>query len=478
MNAKEQQLLQKKKAPAVGQMPVAGKAPVPQAGVKLQQGTTVDMQDNVGNSGLRDLMKDPARMSPEELKAQAKRDALAVGKARGKKPDTAGGTGEPDQKAKAALDSAAARKKKETESARAKVQAEDAKAARQKALKDRAPKGADAKAGAKKGAVADDAKKKPAKAKAGADEKVAAADVRKEAAKKKLSAVEAEAETAKVRATGDRSGEAAQLTRRAGERRVAAIDADDKVLAVEAREKKEAPAGKALSGRDTKASTDAVRPSGAGKKGAQPGAESKAAAQESERGKGDDRALTGRALQTAQLADAKEQAEEKVVAAQGKKAEVEGKLGVEGDGVKAAALGREAETQAATEKAAEDHARKKDEEIDAVAAAKENDQTIVEVTRAADLPEHDGDEVTLVGIYVPRPAEAGGPQLGHVSILVGTHEIRLGKDSRSTAEILRLSGERVVVTGKLDLRKQAGQALDPARREKPLVTGFRPPHRR
>ncbi len=478
MNAKEQQLLQKKKAPAAGQMPTTGKAPVPQAGVKLQQGATVDMQDNVGNSGLRELIKDPARMSPEELKAQARKDALAVGKARGKRPDAAGGTAEPDQKAKAALDSAAARKKKETESARAKVQAEDAKMARLKALKERAPQGAQAKAG-KKGAVADPVTSKTAKGKAAADEKVVSADARKEAAKKKLSAVEAEAETAKVRATGDRSGEAGQLTRRAGERRVAAIDADDKVVALEARAKKEVPNVKAT-GRDTKVPTEGAKtPLAAGKKGAQPGAEERAAAVgDAEKGKAADRALTGRALQSEQLTVGKEKADAKVVAAKGKKAEVEGKLDVEADVVKAAALGREAETQAATEKSAEDHARKNDEDLDAVAAAKENDKTIVEVTRAADLPEHDGDEVTLVGIYVPRPVEGGGPQLGHVSILVGTQEIRLGKDTRSTAEILRLSGERVVITGKLDLRKQAGQGLDPARREKPLVTGFRPPHRR
>ncbi|MSQ02475.1 MAG: hypothetical protein EXR71_11390 [Myxococcales bacterium] len=477
MNAKEQQLLQKKKAPAVGQPAATGKAPVPQAGVKLQQGATVDMQDNVGNSGLRDLMKDPARMSPEELKAQARKDALAVGKARGKKPDAAQGSGEPDQKAKAALDSTAARKKKETESARAKLQAEDAKAARQKALKERAPKGAD-KTAAKKGAVAEQAKEVPGKGKAGVEE-TAAAQMRKEAAKKKLGAVEAEAETAKVRATGDRAGEAAQLIRRAGERRVAANDADDKVAGVEARARHEVPKDKVLSGRDVKAHDAGGKTvPEAGKKGVGPGAEAKAAAAETERGKPDERALTGRALQTAQLAGAQEVAEEKVVVAKGKKAEVEGKLDVEVDGVKAAALGREAETQTASEKAAEDHARKKDEEVDAVAAAKESDRTIVEVTRAADLPEHDGDEVTLVGVYVPRPADAGGPQLGHVSILVGTQEIRLGKDTRSTAEILKLSGERVVVTGKLDLRKQAGQALDPARREKPLVTGFRSPYRR
>ena len=94
-----------------------------------------------------------------------------------------------------------------------------------------------------------------------------------------------------------------------------------------------------------------------------------------------------------------------------------------------------------------------------------------EISRAADLPHADGARVTLIGTYVPRPAPGGSQMLGHVSILVGNIEVRLGSDTRATAEMLRLSGERVAVTGTLDLKRASTeQATDPRKAEKPVLT--------
>ena len=82
----------------------------------------------------------------------------------------------------------------------------------------------------------------------------------------------------------------------------------------------------------------------------------------------------------------------------------------------------------------------------------------------------DGDRVTLIGTYVPRPAAGGNQMLGHVSILIGNMEVRLGTETRSTAELLRLSGERVAVTGTLDLKRaSAQQSADPHKAEKPVL---------
>jgi hypothetical protein len=130
------------------------------------------------------------------------------------------------------------------------------------------------------------------------------------------------------------------------------------------------------------------------------------------------------------------------------------------------------------EKAAEEQVKQREEAADALQAAKDKDITIEQITRSADLPVHDGEEVTLVGIYVPRPAEAGGAQLGHVSVMIGEQEVRLGLDVRSTSEILRLSGERVAVTGKLDMKRQPNRPGDAGTREKPILTGIRNPSRR
>ena len=94
-----------------------------------------------------------------------------------------------------------------------------------------------------------------------------------------------------------------------------------------------------------------------------------------------------------------------------------------------------------------------------------------EISRAADLMHADGQHVTLIGTYVPRPAPGGSQMLGHVSILVGNIEVRLGTDTRGTAEMLRLSGERVAVTGMLDLKRASTeQATDPRKTEKPVLS--------
>ena len=162
-----------------------------------------------------------------------------------------------------------------------------------------------------------------------------------------------------------------------------------------------------------------------------------------------------------------------------KKADAEAKADHEPDAAKAKTAGKEAEARATEERALEQHVEKKSEETEKIDDAKEADITVKEVSHAEDLIHYDGDEVTLVGIYMPRPAEAGGPSLGHASLMIGNMEVHLGKDIRSTAEIVRLAGERVAVTGKLDLMKQAGgNTLDPARREKPVLTHFQAPHRR
>ncbi len=534
MNAKDQEVL-KKKTPSLGKAAPSAqaKAPVPEAGVKLQQGATADMQANVGNSGLKDLLseqkpkgaaKDPARMGPDELRAQAKADAEALAKKSGghaeKKPAAHGEGAELDEKQKSVLDAEASRKKKDAEAAKHKAQADEAKHAREKAKKP-ATKLA--------GAQADAAKAEPGKAKAGkpaVDKKNAKkkagdsalgqeghptvgkdhaaktavkVDAKKAAGKKKVVAKEADAEHAKAKADVAKTlvgkqqkdvgevGKAAksklvETGKRAADHKIAAGHAEKKAEDVEAHTKSGGAAHLPKQA-GVKGAKEGGPQAEAGKKGAPgKGSPQAAAAGHDTKGGAADAKANAKAEPHAKKAEqtevAKGQAEDKVVEVKGKKLEAEAKIEVEPDSAKKASHAKEAEVLAATEKAADENVKKKVEEVDAVQAARELDKSIDEVSRAADLEAHDGDEVTLVGIYVPRPAEAGGPQLGHVSVMIGDQEVRLGKEVRGTGEILRLAGEKVVVTGKLDLKKQPGQAVDPSRRDKPVLTGFRTPHRR
>jgi hypothetical protein len=138
-----------------------------------------------------------------------------------------------------------------------------------------------------------------------------------------------------------------------------------------------------------------------------------------------------------------------------------------------AAAAKEAEISARAHEAATALAATK-AEAEAKALQEEKapeNNTEEEISRAADLPHADGARVTLIGTYVPRPAPGGSQMLGHVSILVGNIEVRLGSDTRATAEMLRLSGERVAVTGTLDLKRASTeQATDPRKAEKPVLT--------
>ena len=99
-----------------------------------------------------------------------------------------------------------------------------------------------------------------------------------------------------------------------------------------------------------------------------------------------------------------------------------------------------------------------------------------EISRASDLATGDGERVTLVGVYMPRPEGSGTQMLGHVSLLVGGVEVKLGNETRALTEILKLSGDTVAITGKLDLRKSG--TIDPKQLEKPILTDFSSPKRR
>ncbi|MBM4390910.1 MAG: hypothetical protein FJ090_07285, partial [Deltaproteobacteria bacterium] len=116
----------------------------PQAGVKLQQGATADMQQNVGNSGLKELIsdqekksgpaRDPSRMGPDEMKAQAKADVEKLSSKKRKNADDKCAPQRGDEagleaKEKAKLEADASRKKTEAEAEKQKAQAEEAKKA-------------------------------------------------------------------------------------------------------------------------------------------------------------------------------------------------------------------------------------------------------------------------------------------------------------------------------------------------------------
>jgi hypothetical protein len=522
MATKDHDVLGKKKLPASGRSAAAPKlkAPVPEMGAKLQQGTTADMQANVGNSGLKDLLaeqkpraaaKEPSRMGPDELRAQAKADAEALA---GKEKAKAGGSvrakagAELDEKQKAILESEAARKKKEAETARQKKEAvqaaqtrdadaDRAAAARPAAKAGRADKSAPGKKAAKGAPEAEAPAVAPRKRvdTKEAARKGAAGVARKAAAEKRVVAREAEAEHARTKVEAGRSlvgkgkGEGTEHAKAA---RAKVIDTGKRAAGSL---QKAAEADQRVAETEKKVNEKAPEARGAGARGAAEkpaaGKESKVAAGPATKDTGGKPGATGARQEEPKNARAeaheqakkkgateREEAERQAAAVKERKADVEQKLGAESDVGKKAALGRDAEVAAAAEKAADDKVKKREEAEDAVQAAKDRDVTIETVSRAADLEAHDGQQVTLVGIYVPRPAEAGGPQLGHVSVMIGDQEVRLGTEVRGTAEVLRLSGEKVVVTGKLDLKRQAGQPLEAAKREKPVLTGFRAPHRR
>ncbi len=534
MQGLDHDVLPKKKAPTLskgGGSPA--KAPVPEVGAKLHQGQTADMQHNVGNSGLKELLadekhkgpaKDPARMGPDELRAQAKADAHALsekhGPAHKKKPAGHGDSAELDEKHKAHLDAEAARKKKEADAEKAKAHDEAAHHAREKAHKPAVH--AEAHGKGKPAAHVDAHEKHAAKpqehaAKAPAHDKHAAkpehsahdkhgadphvhskkeahVQAKKHAAHAKVVQKEAEHDHAKTKAdvgrglAGKKQKEVAHHGKAAKQKlaETGKRAAEKKVAAAHAHQKAEDAA------HHVKAHVAAAPHKKPVEKEHHAEKHAKKAAGKDPKGK----AATGHAAEHAKKVDpheakqaahhhkiahaetAKKHAEEKVAEHKSRKHVAEHKADHEVETAKKAAHAREAAQHAAAEKAAHDKVKKHAESVDAVQAAKEKDKAIHEVSHAGDLDAHDGEEVTLVGMYVPRPAEGGGAHLGHVSVMVGDQEVKLGQEVRGTAEILRLAGEKVVVTGKLDLKKQAGQALDPGRRDKPVLTGFRAPHRR
>ncbi len=167
-------------------------------------------------------------------------------------------------------------------------------------------------------------------------------------------------------------------------------------------------------------------------------------------------------------------AAKKLTKVEDEKVKAEGKADAVVDPAKSASAATELEAKAKEEDAtakvtadkveAEEKAR-----IEAESPA--NNATMEEISRSADLDRVDGDRVTLIGTYVPRPAPGGSQMLGHVSLLIGTTEVRLGLETRATAELLRLAGERVAVTGTLDLKRASSeQATDPKKAEKPVLT--------
>ncbi|MFZ5476158.1 MAG: hypothetical protein ACOZNI_05230, partial [Myxococcota bacterium] len=156
------------------------------------------------------------------------------------------------------------------------------------------------------------------------------------------------------------------------------------------------------------------------------------------------------------------------------KAEVQAEAGE--DVAKKATAAAEVEAKAKEEEAAEKEVVAKAEEVESAAVEAEGDE-VEEVDHESELEGVDGERVTLVGTYVPRPAPGGTQMLGHVSILVGNVEVRLGTETRALSEVLRFAGERVAVTGKLDLKKSGGR-VDPKKLEKPLLSEIKAPARR
>ena len=486
MNAKDHDAVQKRKSPLSGKPAPISKSPVPVAGVKLQQGTTADMQHNVGNSGLKDLLAEQ-QPGAAPLRAQAKADATALGKKAGKQADPAArGNGvEPDEKQKSVLDADASRKKKEVESARHKAAAEAAKPTLDKVKVPPAAHAAvDPPAGEKEQAA-----KKPPPPKS----------TKKPALAKAVVAKEAEAEHAKAKVdvakslVGRKQNEVADTSRVASAKlaesgKRAAIQASSLVAAQVKVEGEEAlhavqavpKSPKPVRGKSAAAAVE--RPGGPGGSGVSSGGakvEAKGTEAKGKAAEGKVNARRGSHLKRVELADdAKRAAEDRAEQVKGRKVAAESKAAAEPDVAKQASHAKAAASEAEAERSADERVGQKAREVDQIESSRELDKSIDEVSRAADLEAHDGGQVTLVGVYVPRPSEAGGPQLGHVSVMVGDQEVRLGNEVRGTAEILRLSGERVFITGKLDLKKPPGQALDPSRREKPVLTGFRTPHAR
>ena len=169
-------------------------------------------------------------------------------------------------------------------------------------------------------------------------------------------------------------------------------------------------------------------------------------------------------------------AERKLAEAAGKKGKAEVEAEVSADPAKKDTAAAEAEARAKEEEAAEKEVEAKEAEAEDVDEEVAQGVEIEEVTRASELPAADGERVTLVGVYMPRPQAGSTQMLGHVSVMIGGVEIRLGNDTRALSEILKYAGETIAVTGKLDLRK-SGQ-VDPKKLEKPILTDFSAPSRR
>ncbi|HNC97479.1 MAG TPA: hypothetical protein PKW90_15215, partial [Myxococcota bacterium] len=173
-------------------------------------------------------------------------------------------------------------------------------------------------------------------------------------------------------------------------------------------------------------------------------------------------------------------AEEKLKVAESEKEQAEAKAEKAEDPAKkaaeattAAAKARQSDAVAKEVAQKEEAVKKEAEKAEEVKGA----EKIREISRASDLDMVDGQEVTLVGIYMPRP-DKSGQNLGHVSIMVGNVEVRLGDKTRSLSEILKLSGESVAITGKLDLKKTGDKPAEGAKAEKPILNSHKNPSRR
>ncbi|MSP56853.1 MAG: hypothetical protein EXR69_14810 [Myxococcales bacterium] len=508
---------------------------LPEAGKALQAGSAADLQANVGNAGLNQMIgheagqNDVGRMGPNELAAHAKKAGGKVAKQRGDGPKAKAGAadGERDgkkQKEAAALEKEAQRHK--AEAAREKKAAADKKAALTAAPAKAAPKksvaapGKSAKKSGKKsdeqaggqagkpeakqgptatnakqkvlagGAAPSGDKKRVAEARAGAaekggkkagksgsqpdqgeapaaDKKAKAKSVRAEATQVKAQVAAKEVSKA-AEAKGGKVGDPSKQTLVVNKEKQAVkaeLDAEqaDRTVLAKKQTKTAAPAS-------TEPKVTADRGGTAGPDG-----------QGGVKGPSPEPQKDGRALAAATTTQSRtEQADEaakKLAKVEDEKVKALGKVESSPDTAARAAHAAEAEAKAkeveaagsvaAQKLAAEDKARLEEE-------SPASEATLKEISRSSELDSADGERITLVGTYVPRPTPGGNQMLGHVSILVGNHEVRLGVETRGTAEILRLSGERVAVTGTLDLKKaSSGQSVakgkPETRTEKPLL---------
>lgn len=510
---------------------------LPEAGKPLQAGSAADLQANVGNAGLNQMIgheagqNDVSRMGPNELAAHAKKAGDKVAKQRGDGPkaNAKKAEGRDDgkkQKEAAALEKEAQRHK--ADAAREKKVATDKKAvkkgvapaAKAVAKKNEAAPGKGSKKGGKtpddKQKAAGSAKGKPKKedaltARTGDKKKVAeakeragekggkkgakatakadhgeasAADKKAKAKSVRAEATQAKAQVAKkevgkaAEGKGGEAGDPSKQTlavhkeKKAVKADIDAEHADKKVLD----KKKSKTAGLAakepsLKGdKDEKRSKDTVKKGSGAKADGQEGKDKSLDTQK-------DAKVLAAATTTQSRTQEADEAAKKLVKVEDEKVKAEGKVEASPDADAKASHATEAEAKAKEEEAAGNVAAQKlaaEEKARLEEESPASEATLKEISRASELDSVDGERITLVGTYVPRPAPGGSQMLGHVSILVGNHEVRLGVETRGTAELLRLSGERIAVTGTLDLKKaSSGQSVasgkPESKTEKPLL---------